>query len=88
MGHEQEVDRRTSLGPVPQARGGLWVSSERLAGLRQALGAYAAGFDPGLVTPFEASVVADEAAKIESIAAVVRGLAVSRGAAELQRSTR
>jgi hypothetical protein len=42
------------------------------------LGALAADFDPYLVTPAEASVVADEAVKIQSIASVVKDFAMSR----------
>jgi hypothetical protein len=49
-----------------------------LAGLRRTLGAFAADFDPSLVTSAEASVVADEAVKIQSIASVVKDFAMSR----------
>jgi hypothetical protein len=78
MSNEQRVDERTSVGTVPQRFGRFRTGSDELAGVRRMLGAYAAGFDPALVTPSEASVVADEAAKIESIAGVVRDLAASR----------
>lgn len=78
MSNKQVADERTSVGPPLQPRRGFWAGSEELAGLRRTLGAYAAQFDVGRVTPSEASVVADEAAKIESIAAVVRELAASK----------
>jgi hypothetical protein len=49
-----------------------------LAGLRRTLGAFAADFNPYLVTPAEAAMVADEAVKIQSIASVVKDFATSR----------
>ena len=77
MSKEHGVDERTTIGPAFQPRRD-WAAAAALTGLRQTLGAYAAGFDPALVTPVEASMVADEAAKIESIASVVRDEATSR----------
>jgi hypothetical protein len=55
-------------------------TSQRLAAVRRTLGALAADFNPYLVTPAEASVVADEAVKIQSIASVVKDFATSRSA--------
>ncbi|MBO0893761.1 MAG: hypothetical protein J2O39_05240 [Acidimicrobiales bacterium] len=88
MSNEHGVDERTSTESTLRPDGRFWAASKELAGLRRTLGAYAAGFEPGRVTPFEAAVVADEAAKIESIAAVVRDLAASRAggrAADVER---
>jgi hypothetical protein len=78
MSNKDGVDERTSVGRTLHPSGKFWTGSEELADLRQTLGSYAAGFDPGVITPLEASAVANEAAKIESIAAVVRDLAASR----------
>lgn len=57
---------------------------EQLANLRRALGAYATVFEPNLMTRSDASEVADQAAKIESIASVIKDLAGAR-AAEAER---
>lgn len=52
----------------------------RLSELALALGAYASAFDPELVTPQDAAVVAGEAARIESMAAVLKARAAASAA--------
>ena len=50
----------------------------RLAELRQAMAAYAAGFDAGLLTGDDAARARDHAAAIEHVAATLKALAAAR----------
>ena len=50
----------------------------RLAELRQAMAAYAAGFDAGLLTGEDAARARDHAAAIEHVAATLKALAAAR----------
>lgn len=54
---------------------------EQLGQLREAVGRYAAGFDPSLLSCADAAVVVAEAAVIENLAATVKALAAARCAA-------
>ena len=46
--------------------------------IRQAVGAYAAGFDPALVTAAQAQRIVEEVVAAENMLATVRGLAARR----------
>ncbi|MDQ6798191.1 MAG: DUF222 domain-containing protein, partial [Actinomycetota bacterium] len=51
---------------------------EALAGLRDSMARYAAGFDAALVTAADAAQVVDRAAAIEKMAATVKAVAAAR----------
>ncbi len=53
---------------------------QRLSELRQAMGVYAAGFDPALISACDAGLVVEHASAIEKMAATVKALAAARGA--------
>src|SRR5687768_1416888 len=53
---------------------------ERLGQLQQAMGRFAASFDPALLSCDQAAAVVAEAAAIEKMAATVKGLAAVRAA--------
>src|SRR5438067_715016 len=60
---------------------------ERLVGLREAMGSYAAGFDAALISATDAAGVVADAAAIEKMAATIKALAAARVAeTELWRS--
>lgn len=58
-----------------------------LRGLREKVGAFAAGFDPALVSPAQANAMVDDAAAIEKMAATVKALLAAR-VAETEVATR
>ena len=51
---------------------------ERVSQLRAAMAAWAAAFDPALISEAEASRVVEEAAAIEAMAATAKALAAAR----------
>src|SRR5207248_5907137 len=51
---------------------------QKLAELEKAMGAFASGFDPALITAAEAEGVMERAARIEHMAATVKALAAAR----------
>ena len=51
---------------------------ERLAELRQAMAAYAARFEAGLLSPDDAARARDHAAAVEAMAATLKALAAAR----------
>jgi hypothetical protein len=54
------------------------VVSEKLAELEKAMGAFASGFDPALISASQAEGVMERAARIEHMAATVKALAAAR----------
>jgi hypothetical protein len=53
---------------------------QKLAGLREAMGSYAAAFDPALITAADAGVVVEHATAIANMASTVAALAAAREA--------
>ncbi|HUQ63914.1 MAG TPA: DUF222 domain-containing protein [Acidimicrobiales bacterium] len=51
---------------------------QKLSGLREAMGVYAAGFDPALISASDAGLVVEHASAIERMAATVKALAAAR----------
>src|SRR5207248_9565376 len=51
---------------------------QKLAELEKAMGAFASGFDPALISAAQAEGVMERAARIEHMAATVKGLAAVR----------
>jgi hypothetical protein len=51
---------------------------QKLSELREAMGVYATGFDPALITAADAGLVVEHASAIEKMAATVKALAAAR----------